>query len=70
MSGRRKGGSLWTFARNRAPGSEHHLIVDRHGTPSAVSLTSGDRHDVTQVMPLLDATPHLTKPYWDFHNGP
>ncbi|RZD70771.1 hypothetical protein C0Q60_31390, partial [Streptomyces albidoflavus] len=30
------------------PGSKHHLITDRHGTPLAVSLTSGNRHDVTQ----------------------
>src|ERR1700753_4292538 len=28
------------------PGSKHHLIVDRHGTPLAVTLTSGNRHDV------------------------
>ncbi|WP_442818483.1 IS5 family transposase [Streptomyces sp. NBC_01237] len=41
------------------PGSKHHLIVDRRGTPLAVSLTSGNRHDVTQLMPLLDAIPHI-----------
>lgn len=34
------------------PGSKHHLIVDRHGTPLAVSLTGGNRHDATQFMPL------------------
>lgn len=28
------------------PGSKHHLIVDRHGTPPAVTLTGGSRHDV------------------------
>ncbi|MFF3600898.1 IS5 family transposase [Kitasatospora indigofera] len=39
------------------PGSKHHLIVDRHGTPLAVTLTGGNRHDVTQLMPLLDAIP-------------
>ncbi|MEU5629897.1 hypothetical protein ABZ788_40090, partial [Streptomyces tendae] len=32
----------------------HHLITDRHGTPLVVSLTSGNRHDVTQLMPLLE----------------
>ncbi len=37
------------------PGSKHHVIVDRHGTPLAVSLTGGNRHDVTQLIPLLDA---------------
>ncbi|MFI7501707.1 transposase [Streptomyces sp. NPDC049687] len=36
-------------------GSKHHVITDRHGTPLAVSLTSGNRHGVTQLMPLLDA---------------
>lgn len=39
------------------PGSKHHLIVDRHGTPLAV--TGGNRHDVTQVLPLLDAVPSI-----------
>jgi transposase len=29
------------------PGSKHHVIVDQHGTPLAVSLTGGNRHDVT-----------------------
>ncbi|MFJ4806851.1 IS5 family transposase [Streptomyces murinus] len=41
------------------PGSKHHLITDRHGTPLAVSLTGGNRHDVTQLMPLLDAIPGI-----------
>ncbi|MGW2189386.1 IS5 family transposase [Streptomyces sp. NPDC001719] len=40
-------------------GSKHHLVVDRHGTPLAVTLTSGSRHDVTQLMPLLDAIPRI-----------
>ncbi|WP_162869973.1 IS5 family transposase [Kitasatospora cineracea] len=39
------------------PGSKHHLIVDRHGTPLAVALTGGNRHDVTQLLPLLGAIP-------------
>jgi len=41
------------------PGSKHHLIVDRHGTPLAVTLTGGNRHDVTQLLPLLDAIPAI-----------
>ncbi|WP_411146973.1 IS5 family transposase [Streptomyces sp. x-80] len=41
------------------PGSKHHVIVDRHGTPLAVTLTGGNRHDVTQLMPLLDAVPRI-----------
>lgn len=39
------------------PGSKHHVIVNRHGTPLAVTLTGGNRHDVTQLLPLLDAVP-------------
>ncbi len=35
------------------------MITDRHGTPLAVSLTSGNRHDVTQLMHLLDAIPRI-----------
>ncbi|MFE2332157.1 IS5 family transposase [Streptomyces coelicoflavus] len=40
-------------------GSKHHVIVDRHGTPLAVSLTGGNRHDVTQLIPLLDTIPRI-----------
>ncbi|MFD4482115.1 IS5 family transposase [Streptomyces sp. NPDC058471] len=39
------------------PGSKHHLIVDGQGIPLAVSLTGGNRHDVTQLLPLLDKIP-------------
>jgi transposase len=35
------------------------VITDRHGTPFAVSLTNKNRHDVTQIMPLLDAIPSM-----------
>ncbi|GHD33574.1 hypothetical protein GCM10010313_79350 [Streptomyces violarus] len=38
-------------------GSKHHLITDGHGTPLAVLLTGGNRNDVTQLIPLLDAIP-------------
>ncbi|MFB6551707.1 IS5 family transposase [Streptomyces sp. NPDC056405] len=41
------------------PGSKHRVIVDRHGTPLAVTLTGGNRHDVTQLLPLLDAVPPI-----------
>lgn len=41
------------------PGSKHHVIVDRLGTPLAVSLTGGNRHDVTQLIPLLNAIPRI-----------
>ncbi|MFC5835943.1 IS5 family transposase, partial [Nonomuraea insulae] len=39
------------------PGSKHHVIADGNGIPLAVTLTGGNRNDVTQVMPLLRAIP-------------
>ena len=41
-------------ARN---GSKHHLLVDASGIPLAWTLTGGNRHDVTQLIPLLDRVP-------------
>ncbi|MGW3201012.1 IS5 family transposase [Streptomyces sp. NPDC001118] len=41
------------------PGPQHHVIVDRHGTPAAASVTGGNRHDVTQLIPLLDTIPRI-----------
>jgi transposase len=35
-------------------GSKHHLIVDSGGIPLAVTLTGGNRNDVTQLLPLVD----------------
>ena len=42
--------------RGRA-GSKHHLLVDATGIPLAYTLTGGNRHDVTQLIPLLDRVP-------------
>ena len=39
--------------RGRA-GSKHHLLTDATGIPLAVSLTGGNRNDVTQLLPLID----------------
>ena len=41
------------------PGSKHHLITDAAGIPLAVILTGGNRNDVTQLLPLLDAIPPI-----------
>ncbi|MFF9147435.1 IS5 family transposase [Streptomyces sp. NPDC014861] len=41
------------------PGSKHHLIVDPRGIPLAVILTGDNRHDVNQLLPLLDAIPPI-----------
>ncbi|WP_420803272.1 hypothetical protein [Streptomyces spiramyceticus] len=38
----------------RAQGGEScHLIIEAHGIPPAVSLTGGNRNNVTQLMPLV-----------------
>ncbi|WP_414930712.1 IS5 family transposase [Streptomyces sp. SHP 1-2] len=38
-------------------GSKHHLITDATGIPLAATLTGGNRNDVTQLIPLLNAVP-------------
>ncbi|MFD7282277.1 IS5 family transposase [Streptomyces sp. NPDC059862] len=38
-------------------GSKHHLITEAHGIPLVASLTGGNRNDVTQLMPLIQAVP-------------
>lgn len=39
------------------PGSKHHVITDADGTPLRVSLTGGNRNDITQLLPLVEAIP-------------
>ena len=41
------------------PGSKHHLAVDANGTPLAATVTAANRHDVTQLLPLIDAIPPI-----------
>ncbi|WP_425286481.1 IS5 family transposase [Actinopolyspora xinjiangensis] len=38
-------------------GAKHHLICDGGGIPLAVILTGGNRHDSTQLLPLVEAIP-------------
>jgi transposase len=38
-------------------GSKHHLIVDAGGVPLACTLTGANEHDVTQLIPLVEAVP-------------
>jgi transposase len=40
-------------------GSKHHLITDGAGIPLAVTLTGGNRNDITQLIPLLNAVPKV-----------
>ncbi|TDD85850.1 IS5 family transposase [Actinomadura rubrisoli] len=39
------------------PGSKHHVLTDGHGSPLALTLTGGNRNDVTQLLPLLETVP-------------
>jgi transposase len=41
----------------RKLGSKHHLLTDGRGIPLAVTLTKANRHDVTQLLPLIDKIP-------------
>src|ERR1700709_968512 len=43
----------------RKLGSKHHIIVDAQGIPLAVILTGANRHDVTQLDPLVEAIPPI-----------
>jgi transposase len=40
-------------------GSKHHLLTDGNGIPMVVALTAANRHDVTQLLPLVDAVPSV-----------
>jgi len=39
------------------PGTKHHLLVDGRGIPLAIQITGASRHDVTQLVPLLESVP-------------
>lgn len=41
----------------RKAGSKHHLLTDGNGVPLSVVLTGANRHDITQLLPLLDTVP-------------
>ena len=43
----------------RKLGSKHHLLTDAQGIPLATVLTGANRHDVTQLLPLIDKIPHV-----------
>ena len=43
----------------RKAGSKHHVLTDAHGIPLVAILTAANRHDVTQLLPLVDAFPTL-----------
>ena len=41
----------------RKKGSKHHVITDANGIPLATQVTAANRHDLTQLVPLVDAIP-------------
>jgi transposase len=41
----------------RKNGSKHPVLTDAQGTPLATLVTAANRHDVTQLLPLVDAVP-------------
>lgn len=41
----------------RKLGSKHHVVTDAQGVPLATRLTGANRHDVTQLLPLVDSIP-------------
>lgn len=41
----------------RKPGSKHHVLTDAHGVPLNLIVTAANRHDVTQLLPLVDGVP-------------
>lgn len=43
----------------RKLGSKHHVLTDARGIPLAMTLTGANRHDVTQLLPLVDAVPSV-----------
>ena len=43
----------------RKKGSKHHVITDANGIPFAAIVTGANRHDVTQLLPLVEAIPPI-----------
>jgi transposase len=54
-SSRRKRGATGPNPTDRRrSGSKHHLVVEGQGIPLHAILTAANRHDVTQLLPLID----------------
>ena len=43
----------------RKPGSKHHLLTDGGGVPIVARTTAANRHDVTQLLPLVNDVPAI-----------
>jgi transposase len=43
----------------RKPGSKHHVLTDAEGTPVVAKTTAANRHDVTQLLELVNDVPAI-----------
>jgi len=43
----------------RKKGTQHHVLTSANGIPRAAKITPANRHDVTQLLPLVDAIPPI-----------
>lgn len=43
----------------RKSGTKHHIITEAQGIPLAVQVTEANRHDVTALLPLVEAIPPI-----------
>src|SRR5207247_5851064 len=57
-------------SRARNASKHHHLLVDATGIPLAWRPTGGNRHDVTQLIPLVERIPPVRAASGDRADGP
>ena len=43
----------------RKAGTKHHILTDGNGIPLAATITGANRHDVTQLIKLVDSIPPI-----------
>lgn len=41
------------------PGSKHHIIIDSHGIPIAIDITAANRHEITELIKLVESIPPI-----------
>lgn len=57
----RRGGKTGRNPTDRAKhGSKHHILTDAQGLILSMSLTGANRHDITQLKPLVETVPRLS----------
>ena len=43
----------------RKPGSKHHVLTDAHGIPIVAKTTAANRHDITELLNLVNDVPAI-----------